>query len=667
MKEKDTPAGLTQSVARALMILKCFTDREPQRRVSDISAQLELTPSLVSRLLSTLEHEGFVERSEDTNFYRVGKGIITLAGVALNHNRLRMEALDEMQQVIKRLKLGINLAVLDDDSLFYLAHIDGPDAPRAYTLIGRRNPLHATGMGKVLLAYLPTEARSACLKRLTFYPYTTHTLTDSDLLEKELTAVRKRGWALELEELALGRACIAGPIRNQQGSVVAALSISGPLSTLRWEERKDELIAAIIETTDRISMRLGYITAPRMQEGEWRPPKRSPGQYRGRRMKIRKVEAIAVRIKRDEAYLGALPTDVDTGRYFQRPPYRALYSAYFETTFVKITTDDGLIGWGEALAPVAPEVSATIIEQLLSPVLENKDPLATGFLWSTMYDLMRERGYYGGFMLDAISACDIALWDLKGKYLDQPVYKLLGGPYRDEIPCYVSGLPKPTDKERVALAEGWAEQNFWAFKLAAGNGVNADAASVAALRESLGDRATLLLDAHWVYTLDEAVTLGRKLETLEAAVLEAPMNPEDVTGHARLADALALSVAIGETERSRYQFRPWLEQRAADLLQPDVGRTGISELMKIASMAEAFNLLVAPHLSVHHGIGIAASIHVAAAIPNLYLLEFQPPVFELANTFLKDPILCQEGKYWLDDRPGLGTELDQERLSAAQA
>ncbi|MCY4063831.1 MAG: mandelate racemase/muconate lactonizing enzyme family protein, partial [Chloroflexi bacterium] len=206
-------------------------------------------------------------------------------------------------------------------------------------------------------------------------------------------------------------------------------------------------------------------------------------------MSISKVEAIPVRIKRDEAYLGGLPKAADPGAYFTRPPYRALYSAFFETAFVKITTDDGIIGWGEALAPVAPEVVSTIIEQLLAPVLIGRDPLAGNVLWNVMYDLMRERGYYGGFMLDAISACDTALWDLRGKLLDQPVYKLLGGAYRDRVPCYVSGLPRPTAEERVALALDYVARGFSVFKLAAGHGVRDAAASVEALRDALGEDA----------------------------------------------------------------------------------------------------------------------------------------------------------------------------------
>lgn len=272
----ESPSGLTQSVSRALRILGCFTDSSPQQRVSDISAKLHLTPSLVSRLLSTLEHDSFVERDPETGFYRLGHSILTLAGVSLNHNRLRVEALGKMQKVSRQLGLGVNLSVLDEDGIFYLAHVDGPEAPRAYTLIGRHNPLHATGMGKVLLAFLPEEQRKARLKALELHPYTAHTITDWEKLVQELQEVQRSGWALEMEELALGRACIAAPIRDQNGSVVAALSISGPLSAFRWEQRRDGLIRTVIETTDFVSVRLGYLTAPRTESGQWRQPQGAP-------------------------------------------------------------------------------------------------------------------------------------------------------------------------------------------------------------------------------------------------------------------------------------------------------------------------------------------------------------------------------------------------------
>ncbi|MEQ8676437.1 MAG: IclR family transcriptional regulator [Aggregatilineales bacterium] len=267
MKSKNSngTGGLTQSVMRALSILSCFNDQTPQLRMTDISQRLNLTTSLVSRILATLEHDGFVEQDPASGMYHLGRAVLTLAGVALNHNQLRMEALTEMQDASSELGLGVNLSVLDGDAMFYLAHIETPETPRPYTLIGRRNPLHATGMGKVLLAFLPENEQKAILKRLDLVPYSVHTRTNADDLLKELAQIRERGWGVEMEELALGRACIAGPIRDSSGTVVGALSFSGPLSQIQWDQRKEQLTKKIIEVCDRISMRLGYISAPGMR------------------------------------------------------------------------------------------------------------------------------------------------------------------------------------------------------------------------------------------------------------------------------------------------------------------------------------------------------------------------------------------------------------------
>lgn len=266
MKTKDpnVNSGLTQSVSRALSILTCFNDETPELRMTDISQQLDLTPSLVSRLLGTLEHDGFVEQDPATGMYRLGRAIITLAGVTLNHNQLRMEALGEMQAASGRTGLGVNLSVLDGDTIFYLAHIETPDMPRMYTLIGRRNPLHATAMGKLLLAYLPDGPRQETVDRLKLYPYTVKTLTSKEALAEQLDAIRARGWAAEMEELALGRLCIAGAVRDKSSRIIGSISLSGPLSLVKWDKRKDELIEQVIEVCDRVSMRLGYITASGM-------------------------------------------------------------------------------------------------------------------------------------------------------------------------------------------------------------------------------------------------------------------------------------------------------------------------------------------------------------------------------------------------------------------
>lgn len=381
--------------------------------------------------------------------------------------------------------------------------------------------------------------------------------------------------------------------------------------------------------------------------------------------KIRAVTPIPCRFERAEPYLGATTTAPEAD-YFLRPPYRALYSRYYETTFVRIESDEGQIGWGECLAPISPRVSAAIIEDILGPALIGMDPLATSYLRSHLYDLMRDRGYFGGFFVDAITACDIALWDLKGKQLGESITGLIGGPFRDRVPCYVSGIGQTSDEDRMKYAEGWAKHGFRRFKHAGGYGVDADAETVRRLFEGLGGDIVVGIDGHWAFTPPEAERLGVHLAEFGETFLEAPIDPEDVGTHARLADRLTVPVATGEALRTRHEFRSWLTTAAIDIAQPDVGRAGITETLAIASMAETFSVPVAPHLSVQLGPVIAASIHVAASIPNLYLLEFQPPTVELANRFLREGIEVEAGEYVVPDGPGLGIQVNEERIRELQ-
>lgn len=378
-------------------------------------------------------------------------------------------------------------------------------------------------------------------------------------------------------------------------------------------------------------------------------------------MKISQVECFPLRITPQQAYLGGSVSE-EQADYYYRPEYRCVYSRKMETCLVKITTDDGQVGWGEALAPVVPQVIAELITHLFAPLLKGQSPFSSAVLNSQMYDAMRDRGHITGYHIDALAAVDIALWDLKGNILGLPVYQLLGGAYRDTIPCYVSGLPEPDLAARCALAKRWQEKGFTAVKLALGYGVKEDIKNVRAIRETLGEDARIFLDAHWNYSVAQAAELANALHPLGLGFLEAPLLPEDIAGHRELRAKSPIPVALGETERTRYQFKPFIEQRAADILQPDVGRTGISELMHIAALAETWNLQVAPHLSVGLGPCIAASIHVAAAIPNLFMLEYQPPVFAIANQLLNTPLVCEQGHYQLPQTAGLGIEINEDRV-----
>ncbi|TBL80716.1 mandelate racemase/muconate lactonizing enzyme family protein [Paenibacillus thalictri] len=379
-------------------------------------------------------------------------------------------------------------------------------------------------------------------------------------------------------------------------------------------------------------------------------------------MKIESIEVYPLKIRKGPVYLGNSSGLRQDNDYYIRPEYRSIYSRNLETLLVKITTDSGIYGWGEALAPVGPEVTGEIINRLFAPFLIGMDPRNIDVIWNRLYDSMRERGYFSGFMVDAITAVDVALWDILGKSVGLPVYQLLGGAYRKEIPAYVSGIPRETKEERIQLALEWKAKGFQAIKLHLGYGVHEDAEVATYMREALGERFRLMVDAHWQYSVPEAIQLGRRLEKLGIEFLEAPTAPEDVDGTAEIARALDMAVAIGEAKRTRYQFKDRLLKRAADILQPDVGRTGITEMRKIANLAESFNIPIAPHLSVGQGICIAATLHNSASISNFLILEYQPTVMEVANTLLKEPIVCENGYYKVPEGPGLGVDINEDKL-----
>ncbi|MGV2383916.1 MAG UNVERIFIED_CONTAM: hypothetical protein LOD86_01420, partial [Thermobifida fusca] len=221
-------------------------------------------------------------------------------------------------------------------------------------------------------------------------------------------------------------------------------------------------------------------------------------------MRIERVETRVVKLRPAEPYLGARPDGGQGDGYYLRPPWRSLYSDRFETLLVKITCTDGTYGWGEALAPVAPEVPQAIVERLLTPALVGQDPRLVRPLWSRLTGLMRERGHLVGHQADALAAVDIALWDLAGKAYGAPVHALLGGAFRAEVPTYVSGLPRPTDAERARLAAEWAGKGVRAIKLHLGHGVDADLATYDAVAAAHPD-LRVAVDAHWAYDLADAL------------------------------------------------------------------------------------------------------------------------------------------------------------------
>ncbi len=384
-------------------------------------------------------------------------------------------------------------------------------------------------------------------------------------------------------------------------------------------------------------------------------------------MKITNVSALAIKIPRDIAEArgtAGSPAPLQSGNsdYLFAATYQTLYSTNIETALIKIETDAGLIGWGEAQSPVAPEVVCTIIKTILAPILLGEDALAHERLWSRMYNAMRVRGHIGSFLLDAIAGIDTALWDIKGKALNTRVCDLLGGPFVNELPAYVSGLSGADDDARIAQAAEYQARGFNAFKLFM-DGEPEDLLQLHdGLRERLDSKTKIMVDALWRMEQADAVRFGRELDTRKVSWFEAPLKPEDVNGHARLAASIDTPVAIGECWRTRWEMKLFFDAGAVEIFQPDIGRTGITEGLKLCALAELHNIPVAFHISIGLGVQIAAALHVAASIPNLMFVECNPKVWQVAETLLKASLPVGAGVVGIPDGAGLGIEIDEEKL-----
>ena len=214
-------SGLTLSLAKAFDILNCFTPETPALRVIDITRRVEMTQSNVSRLINTMVAYGYLEKDGDSGYYQLGKKIITLSSVALNHSELRKQALPELFRLEQRYAVGANLAVLENGEMYYLAHVDSRMSPRMYTMVGYTNPLHCTAIGKILLASMGDGEIAAVMQEKGMRSYTYDTITSLDVLMEQINKIRRTGYSTEYSEHALGSACIAAAIRNRSGAVVA--------------------------------------------------------------------------------------------------------------------------------------------------------------------------------------------------------------------------------------------------------------------------------------------------------------------------------------------------------------------------------------------------------------------------------------------------------------
>jgi D-galactarolactone cycloisomerase len=338
---------------------------------------------------------------------------------------------------------------------------------------------------------------------------------------------------------------------------------------------------------------------------------------------------------------------------------------------VEIVGEDGNSGWGEAFGPA--RLTAPIIDYY-KPLLVGEDALATERHWQAMYNRLRDHGQKG-LAIEALSAVDMALWDLKGRHLGVSVHRLLGGPLRGKVEAYATGFYRKRGGDPIAYlvdeAHERVAQGFTGIKLKLGFGMADDIRLCHAVRRAVGDGPAIMIDANHAYDATGAIALGRRIEELNIAWFEEPVPPEDLAGYREVKAALKIPIAGGEAEFTRWGFRSLITERLVDILQPDIAAAGgISETKKIADMANAFGVRVNPHVW-GTGVALAASLQLIAALPHnppgLHpvepLLEFDQSEHPIRMAVIREPIVQRDGWVAIPDRPGLGIDIDRAALA----
>jgi galactonate dehydratase len=371
---------------------------------------------------------------------------------------------------------------------------------------------------------------------------------------------------------------------------------------------------------------------------------------------VRSLEAFAVSLPREVPYLGPLGPGEAVNRrgYVVRRGNRTIYPTADRSVLVRATATDGTVGWGETYGIVAPGAVLAILDDVLFPIVEGRDPRDAAAIFDELYDLMRVRGASGGFYGDALAAVDIALWDLAARGAGVPLRKLLSDRDTMRLPAYVSGLPRATLAERVTLAVDWIDRGFRAVKYAAVVSHEGVAAEMHALRAALGPDVDLMVDLHWKYSADEALALAAELAPARPYFVEAPCAPEDVEGLARVAAGAGLPIAAGEEWRNIHEARQRLDRARLAVVQPEMGHTGVSQFMAIGRLAQQRGAAVIPHATIGVGIFMAASLHATAALAHCPYHEYQPTVFDRGLGHVDTAMRCERGFYTLPEGPGLG-------------
>ncbi|MDA0347335.1 MAG: mandelate racemase/muconate lactonizing enzyme family protein [Verrucomicrobia bacterium] len=377
------------------------------------------------------------------------------------------------------------------------------------------------------------------------------------------------------------------------------------------------------------------------------------------------VDAFILTVPRDEPYLGALRPGEEKNKkgYFVRKGNKTVYFDQDRTVLVRVETESGMVGWGETYGLIAPRATTEIISDLLSDFVIGRDPAEAETIHDDLYNLMRVRGYTGGFYLDALGAVDIALWDAAGREAGKSVAQMLGGRLHDTIPAYVSGLPKPTLEERVAFALEWQAKGYNSFKFAATVADDGNVKEMAGLRTALGPDAKISCDMHWAHTPEGAIAEIKAMEPYGLWFAEAPIATEDIEGLSRVAASSKTPIAVGEEWRTLFDAKLRFHANAVHIVQPEMGHTGITEFVRIARAAHARGIPLLPHATIGTGIFLAASLQAGLAMEGLIGHEFQHSIFNSNTGLITQGLKCSHGVYRVTDSPGIGVEPTEMMIS----
>jgi L-alanine-DL-glutamate epimerase-like enolase superfamily enzyme len=345
-----------------------------------------------------------------------------------------------------------------------------------------------------------------------------------------------------------------------------------------------------------------------------------------------------------------------------------------DNVMVFVETDEGLTGVGAALGNPAVVVAA--IDTELAPDLIGEDPMFSERIFEKMYNGSRwipaietgiaqpEPSRRRGIIMEAIAGIDIAVWDVRSQALGVPMYKAMGA-VRDSVRGYGSGGWAPGEEAEAELG-GYAAKGFSAVKMRVvgqdGFSVENTVTRVAAARRGIGPDVELMVDAHGSLDVASAIKVADAIEEYEIAWFEEPVSPDDHAGHARVRNSTSIPIATGEREFTRFDFQSLLDHEAADIVQPDVARAGgITEIRRIAALASARGVKVAPH-AWGSGVLFAASIHLAMALPNTHILEVSQGYMPMMNELFEEEYDIRDGRVYPPEGPGLGFTLRDDAL-----